>query len=284
MQQTQRFLVASLAVILLMAVGVSVFADYSAQTISKEFAGMNGGRGYVYDTSQNEGYLSPLPTRGFDLVVNPTGLDAFYNNRFWSIDLSADGTCDGIYWGKLSPYPFTDSYDGFSKTNEGVYLTLGAAYLYKQYATGAFPNAYIDIYDHKYLEDAIRAAMKIIVNDPYQVDIMYYYVNYDWDSNPYTRALLAENSDKNYWLARYDNTWRYDEIGDYCVFVMNLDAASSTYSIPKGDGLYIAEGSEFRNTDQPGVPEPAMLLLWTLGGLGLAGSSWGRSCRTKKIA
>ena len=38
-------------------------------------------------------------------------------------------------------------------------------------------------------------------------------------------------------------------------------------------------------SDNPGgVPEPATLLLWTLGGMGLAGTSWVRKRRMKKLA
>ena len=273
MQQKKQFLISTLAVLMVTACGATAFAEYSSQTISKEFAGMNGGRGYVFDTTLKESYLDPFPSRGFDLAANPTGLDAYYLHRFWSIDLSAGGTCVGTYWGKLNPYPFTDSYVGFSQTNEGVYLTLGAAYLYKQFATGELPSTITDVSARNDLANALRAAMQIIVLDPYQVENMFYYVNFDWTGNPYTAALLAENPEKNYWLQRYDNTWRYDEIGDYCVFVVNFDAASDIYSIPKGDTLYIAEGMVFRNPDepQPGVPEPAMLLLWTLGSVGALG-------------
>ena len=265
------------------ACSVSAFAEYSSQTISKEFAGMNSGLGYVFDTTQKLQYLDPFPRQGFDVVANPTGLDAYFQNQFWAIDLSAGGTCVGTYWGKLNPYPFTDSYVGYSQTNEGVYLTLGAAYLYKQFATGELPETFTDVTSRNNLANALRAAMQIIVTDPTNIANMYYYVNYDWDSNPYTAALLAENPSKEYWLQHYDNTWRYNEIGDYCVFVVNFDAASNTYSIPKGDTLYIAEGTVFRNTDdpQPGVPEPATLLLWTLGGMGLAGSTWFRKRRMK---
>ena len=278
MQQTKQYLILTLAILMVTICGVSTFAEYSSQTISKEFAGMNGGRGYIFDTS----LPGNLPMQGFDLVANPIGLDVYYNHRFWSIDLSAGGTCDGIYWGKLSPYPFTDTYSGYSQTNEGVYLTLGAAYLYKQYATGAFPNAFTDPYDWRDISDAIRAAMRIVVLHP-DPAIMYYYWNLEWEDNPYTAALLAENDDKTYWLQQYDSTWRYDEIGDYCVYVLNFDAASSTYSIPKGDWLYIAEGTVFRNDGGGGgVPEPATLLLWTLGSMGLAGTSWARKRRMKK--
>ena len=48
------------------------------------------------------------------------------------------------------------------------------------------------------------------------------------------------------------------------------------------DGVFLLFSNE--GGGGGGVPEPASLLLWTLGGFGLVGSSWARNRRMKKLA
>jgi hypothetical protein len=86
----------------------------------------------------------------------------------------------------------------------------------------------------------------------------------------------------------------YTEIGDYLVFVMDLMDANGRH-INMGDYLYLVRKSD--SPDAPirpdfpdigngnnDVPEPASILLWALGGLGLACTSRARNRRMKKLA
>ena len=51
------------------------------------------------------------------------------------------------------------------------------------------------------------------------------------------------------------------------------------------DGVFLVFSNDGSGPGpQPGVPEPATLLLWTLGSMGFAGSSWTRKRRMMKLA
>ena len=86
---------------------------------------------------------------------------------------------------------------------------------------------------------------------------------------------MSLNDDPLYWTAHYNLLQNYDVMGDYLVFIM-------TVTDPNGgnthfeDFLYHATKTDNptpprRPDDPPGngdVPEPATVLLWTLGSLG----------------
>ena len=334
MNQTKQIPFFTLAVLMLTATGTSVFADeLSGITILNDFLQTGSGNYRHNNTTTFSTPFGTLTKFGFASEFYDTYVkDTYYQGQFWTIDVGSNNgfnftTSDAT--GTLNPYAYSPNITGITTTRSGGNpLTLGAAYLYKLFATGAegfkgdfrkpwagIPDGVRDFCDLSY---AIRSAMQIVnysagmVGD---VSSMYYYVNLDWETNYYTRLLLAENPDKNYWLQEYNFLDRYDEIGDYCVFVMNMrdphakshfiqnphDNSSGQIDIYHSDFLYLAKGSVFRNSgegggdsgdgvntdggDCPGgVPEPATLLLWMLGGLGFAGSSWTRKNRMKKLA
>ena len=68
----------------------------------------------------------------------------------------------------------------------------------------------------------------------------------------------------------------------------NLGNGSSTWeNVPNATGFSGTIQAIYLSETDPGpsgVPEPATLLLWTLGGMGLAGSSWVRKRQMKKLA
>ena len=82
---------------------------------------------------------------------------------------------------------------------------------------------------------------------------------------------------QEYLMSSYDPGQSYDLMGDYSVFVMRT--TSTDGKIASQDFLILLE-----HEGSPDVPEPATLLLWTLGGLGVAGTSWARKRRLAKAA
>ncbi|MCL2590938.1 MAG: PEP-CTERM sorting domain-containing protein [Betaproteobacteria bacterium] len=121
-------------------------------------------------------------------------------------------------------------------------LTVGAAYLYAQYVLG---GSYGD-------------------QVPFNNSIGWTQLTYAdsnpskgaWtSSDPYLKSLLAINPDKNYWLADYDPTKFYTEIGGYSVFVLNLYSGKTAV----GNMLFLSA-----------VPEPETYAM-LLAGLGVVG-------------
>ena len=324
MKQKKYYLFSTLAATLMLAtVGTSAFAEeLSGITILNKFLQTGAGNYRYYPSSEFQTPYGSLPKQGFDPnFYDDYVKDIYKDGVFWTIDVGSNngfnfGTTGAT--GTLNPYAYATDITGRTATSSGGNpLTLGAAYLYKLFATGAegfdgdfrnpwagIPNGVLDLRDLSY---AIRSAMQVVNLVTQDTSSAYYYVNLDWEKNYYTSLLLAENSDKNYWLQEYNFLERYDEIGDYCVFVMNMrDPNAPSHIIPNpycydtvnpgtidiyhSDFLFLAEGTNFRNGGNggSGVPEPATLLLWTLGSFGLAGGSWVRkhrmNIRMKKLA
>jgi hypothetical protein len=207
------------------------------------------------------------------------------------LDLSAytayTSTEDGFYTIRVSL--FSDSgidtgsgtatlnYDGNSTrlaiplTNNAP-LPVGAAYLYMMYATGQFDTGMFDYYD---------SAQRLLDSSTLTGTFHYLTVggsaSWDWETNKFLKHLLDINGDQTYWTDAYNPNQRYDEIGDYAVFVVNIvDNANGQY---KSDRLYVV-GADYSSGNN-GVPEPATLLLWTLGGIGVMGTNSYRK-RSKK--
>lgn len=232
----------------------TVYADLNAWDIYNDFNSLNGGQGYRFTTSSDKDIngnaeFTLVTEQGFNDVdttayVLPYGGVSFF--KTFCVEPNASTAGDLV--GKLN-------YDnGTTATSQGFALTLGAAVLYKEYATGNRPTVS--------LETAIQTLMGIK-----------YLTN--WAANPHLLYLLAINSNKSYWTQVYDPGQYYDEIGDYSIFVMNVVTANNGDN--RQDFLYIAE------TNSGGdVPEPTTILLWSLGGMGLAGISRMRKRRLSK--
>jgi hypothetical protein len=219
---------------------------------------------------------------------------------------SGDSVSSG--YAKLQ-YQYGDLNHAYTSNADGKNLTVGVAALYTHFSLGYF--------DADYDAVALQTATQFLFdggNDSLGVNNDYY-----WGGNKYLQYLLAMNSDQNYWRAAYDLVHNYAEIGDYLVFIMDMQNENGNH-INIGDYLYLARKSDNPvgpirpnnpgggdGGDDPegpgtgggddgnggggdggdgnsGVPEPATLLLWTLGGLGLTGTSWARNRRMKKLA
>ena len=267
-----------------MVAGVSL----NAQAIVNAFNGMNDGKGMYFDFSPHGSGGNYKITSVHDTPFADTsaysaahGGEDFF--RSFTVAPTAPayrpvfGTLNyNSTTGTSSTYGWVDEYGGAADINT---LSVGAAYLYKLYATenGMMPQDFVKLgaairfffgdtadYDRGYLGN--------LLNDPY-----------DWagvTDNPFLQMLLELNGDMNYWMSDYNPDAYYTEIGNYSVFVMNSgkEWIGPLYGI---DFLYVVGAANPH--DSATTPEPAMLLLWALGTLGIMGTSYvHRRSRLKK--
>jgi len=242
----------------------SVYADLNAKEIYDTFNSMNRGQGFRFD---------------YEILDSPRFVKLTTQTDYQNVDTSAyigerggrEGSPSQTFFltfcvapnlpginaglGKLN----YDETTGLSKTSEDNILSLGAAYLYKEFATSLTPLGLTGNIDAAEFVRAIRVLMGITIVS-------------DWDENIYLHTLITINKSKDYWSKPYHANQWYSEIGDYCVFVMNV---TDTSGLKQGqDFLYIAPAEGL-----PVIPEPATFLLWTLGGMGLLGNSLARKRR-----
>ena len=263
----------AITMVLGVALAGTAFADLSASDIVASFNSLNNNKGWRFTTPLSSGAkITELTTASGYEDANVTAYDP----------RTGGNTSNGASWFEtfcLEPMAQVDTTGMYAKlnyennrttTSEGSILSLGSAYLYKMYATGTLTGFnYAGTSTDFDILDAIRRISVIG------------FVHNDW-SNTFLTALLNIKNDKNYWLAAYDPGQYYDELGDYKVFVMNV---TSIGGADRQDYLYLAStATETPPPTNNDVPEPAMLLLWTLGGLGAAGTAWARKRKMKKLA
>ena len=246
-------------VIALMAVALLpqsfVKAGMNAQAIVDQFNSASGGTKmpFIYGYNYYYNYYEVQLTQ--------------YGSGFADTSAYAQGVTGGSnYYRTFCVQPNVNAYqymeatlnyvNGTSSTSSGHVLTLGAAYLYSQFAIGELEGYNYTDSTHttssSNLTVAIRALMSItIVND--------------WAGNPFLKQLFSIENDRNYWTGAYDPNQYYDIIGNYSVFVMN-NSEIGGLGRDGQDFLYVACA-----TDSSNVPEPTTLLLWGLSSLGVFG-------------
>ena len=261
----KRHLTTLLAALLAVTWSGVLRADFNAQQIADAFNALNGNTGYDFM------YVSNVPptlqaTPGTTMVdVSP------YNNYASSSATSFRSFCvntfDTVSVGQRYLGNLNIQDDGTTQSMQNnTALTVGAAYLYKIFATepvtGAAPyNIFSNLNIENraaQLQDAIHYLMGLSTAGP---DI--------WNTNIYLQFLVQEHPERSldYWTNTYLSTERYTEIGDYFVFVMNVNHATTVTT--GQDFLYLARATWTASA----VPEPATLLLWTLGSVGALGIS-----------
>jgi len=268
MKHKIQLVIPIVAILLTVAASQSVYADLNAREIRDRFNSMNGGQGFSFipDVLQRPTLLT-LTTQAGSQNVDTS---AYISGRKGSIGsqtffqtfcVSPQLDVCSVGLGKLN----YDETTGLSKNKQGngYALTLGAAYLYKEFATSLTPLGITGEINPMDFAQAIRALMATVTVS-------------DWDGNIYLKKLLSINDDYDYWRSLYHANQRYSEIGDYCVFVINVTDSNGEGEYQ--DFLYIA-----RAEGPPVIPEPATLLLWSLGSLGLFGTSLARKRRMKKL-
>jgi len=244
-----------------MVAGVSL----NAQSVVSSFNGMNGGRGLNYAAQSNwaDGQWHNYMNNG----------GSFANTSAYAPSLGGSSNfisvCVEPLVGLIGPGYATLSYSGgqSASATDGNILSVGAAYLYMLYATGRAVVPTMAAY-----AEAIKTLMGAYYDGPIP--------DGHWNSNAYLSQLLSVNSDKNYWQSAYNPDAYYTEIGNYSVFVASAGTGTQSF-------LYLSNAARPYDPPVPpppgDVPEPASLLLWVLGVVGLAGSRM-RPSRMKKLA
>ena len=232
-------------------------ADFTAADVVSQFNGLNSGRGYIftYTSVSNEGQMKAVGSSIPSITAYTSNTSAANYFNSYCVEKDRTITSGAQYSAQLN-------YSGNStKNSTGNALTLGAAYLYQQYAAGTLTG--FNYANRATSATALQEAMHILTTQPYAA----------WGSNTFLNQLLAQNS-QTYWLQTYDPGKRYDEIGDYSVFVMQVKSITGTGDYQ--DFVYVAKVDSPPNSD---VPEPATMLLWLTGGLSALGYGYAKKRR-----
>ena len=225
-------------------------------TASEIVAGFNANGGWSFNSTggmYERRFYSSINTmpdvRAYSSVLGASGIYAMCMSSGSSAPSSGTATLN---------YNATS---GLTRNRDDVALSVGGAVLYKMYATGTLGifnytqamntgQRYSDATD---LRNAIYALNNATsVNTP------------TWTTNRFLQYLLNIRNDREYWILDYNTNLRYTELGDFAVFMMNTGNGYQT-------NLYLSYASHLGNFENPGVPEPATLLLWTLGSIGALG-------------
>lgn len=237
---------------MLMLTSVS-FADLNAGQIVSSFNGLSAnGLQFRYSTSTNEVNIYQVS------AVTP-----FANTSAYSTSLSTGG--NNSYFRTFCIEPTKSvvtsgtaklNYENNKTVNSaGKALTVGAALLYTRFATGALASSY------NYANSTTRGNDAIDLRTAIQSLMGVYTGTVNWN-NKYLQYLLSIDSNQSYWTAVYDPGHFYNEIGQYSVFVMQVKDSSGNGDYQ--DFIYVAQASTVTTV----VPEPATILLWSLGGVG----------------
>ncbi|MCL2118168.1 MAG: PEP-CTERM sorting domain-containing protein [Planctomycetaceae bacterium] len=244
------------AAALMIAASVSAFADLSASDVVSQFNSMNPGAGggfrftYAGGTFTTASGTTQVNINAFD--SSRSGVTSG-NNYFQSF--CAEPTVGTV----ASSGTATLSYNaatGRSTNTSGAVLSVASAYLFKQYATGMITSTGLQTLLHQLNTNTVTG---------------------DWTLNATLRSLLDINASRDYWLTAYNANQSYAFMEGYYTFIMDVRTNSNGNA---QDFYYLAYGGGGGGGQ---VPEPATLLLWSLGGMGLAGASW-RKRRMKKLA
>ena len=298
MRQHKLFL-SAFTIILLAFFPTFLLADVNE--IYTRFNAMNSGQGYLFQARINPmtywaGRAGEIRlTNAGDTLPSMPGYDFLsgYNtssNR--NTAFNGGGMIDEFYFQTFCVAPEFDT--DFGQTRSGTLnyqsvthttatamgnnLKLGVAWLYKEFAAGTLGAGTEFAYEYVYgqgridsavmLQDAIWFLMGGMQNEyaGRMTDR-----DTDWDNNTYLKYLKSIEDEESYWRATYQVGNSYDGLmGDYNVYVVNVKVPSfmgfggDTIDL-RQDVLYV-----IRDND-PHTPEPASILLWTLGSLGAAG-------------
>ena len=285
MKHNKQFWIPLASVFCLMATNLSVHADnYTPLQIISMFHG-TADRGFDFTTeiSTDANSLRYLifENRGADQVDiraysgNLGGTNEDGKNYFVTF-LYPQGTeqtfvgSAKLNYAVLS-FPNNEIKTYYLSGESAIILPLGIACLYSQFVNGTFGSTPSEFYANEF-RDAISFLDQNTLSDS----------AISWTNNRYlnylmgiTTALgLSMQAGADFWLADYNLRQNYiyngtDIMGDNYVFVLGVTEVDGSVG---SSMLYAARKSI--PEEPPGTPEPATLLLWTLGGLGLAGTSW----------
>jgi len=266
------------ALVLVMA-SAKAYAQPTAAEIFSSFNGLNGDQGFLYnvETLGGTSNFQRLTSTGSspDLsVYHPTTGGSDFFLTFGVQPNNTNVGSSGI--AKLS----YNASAGTTTNKDGVALSYGAAYLYSRYADGGL------LVMEGGMANDFSTALNVLNGT--------IAAGNNWSSNSFLYQLRTMQSNTDYWTRAYNPgliySDAYSSMGNVSVFILQLNDQSGNAS--QQDVLYIARSTGPAappwDPNQPptpsGVPEPATLLLWTLGCLGLTGTSWVRNRRMMKLA
>ena len=263
MRHKKHFWIPLVTVFVLAAVCSTVQAQLTATEIVSNFNGLNGGQGFVFDNQTlGNGYEQRLTTTSGNSNVDTS---AYYSliggtNFFQTFGIQPGNSTVANSGTAMLDY---NAAAGTTTNADGTALTFGAAFLYAKYTSGG-----LLVTDDMAYE--FYVALNTLTGD---------LPSSNWSTNDFLRELRARESNMNYWTRSYDPGLMYSEIGNYSVFIVRV---SDEFDFSTQNVLYIARSTGPAappwNGEPPpppnSVPEPAMLLFWTFGGLWLSGTSW----------
>jgi hypothetical protein len=239
--KTQKFS-ALLAVVFTVICSGIVRADLTPSEIVSQFNGTNGWAFTATSLATPRTFTAVNSSHVPNLSAYASGtLNSFcVNSSIGTVVTTSGGVARLNY----------DATTGRTQNASGVALSVGGALLYQQYAAGELPDV------------GTVSALAMAIRDLNSVTSI---SSISWTTGYYA-YLLTINVDKNYWIGNYNVNQYYEEIGNYAVFIMNIWTNGGTVA---QDHLYVA-GADYSGGSGD-VPEPATLLLWTLGGVGALG-------------
>ena len=296
-------------VLFLVTMSGPVVADSVTRQIYESFNNMNSGSGYLFmkqftptnssDLYYNQGLHSGeiRLENASDLLVGQTpdlsayqlgvtanaGAGTGFNFQTFCVAPELLNATGEYSMGQLNYFEFNQT-----RTASKISLTVGVAWLYKEFAAGNLGEGTPFAYEYNYgtdrmnsaviLQDAIWYLMGAGLQGQDRLNYLGNMVNpnTDWNNNIFLAYLRSMESDVNFWLGVYDPADNYNGfMGDAKVFVLNVNPITRSIGEPRQDVLYVT-----RNNGND-VPEPACILLWMLASLG-AGGTVGR--QTPKIS
>ncbi|MDR1958659.1 MAG: hypothetical protein LBQ54_06405 [Planctomycetaceae bacterium] len=240
-----------------------VFADISSEisNILNNFNSKNNGKGTLltYSTANNNyGYEVKLtaPSGSAPSLAAYTGHNTASGTAFSTFCIEGHEPVSTAVsqYGRLNY-----NTNGTTQTSIGNVVTNGVAWLYQQFATGQLSNfAYTGANrDADFVE--LQNAMYIMIGENHS--------GLTAGNNKYVSQMLASNT-VDYWLQNYQVGSNVNGDTDgYAVFAVQMQQSNGS---SMQDFLYLAKVS---NNPAETVPEPAALLFWTFGSLGVMGVS-----------
>jgi len=272
MRHKKQFWIPLGVVFVMAAVCTTAYADLTAQQIVTAFNNMNDNQGFIFNNQilgdTNIQRLSAQSETG-NIDTNAYHFVIGNGNSFQTFSIQPGDTVASSGTATLS----YNEAAGTTTTTDGTALSYGAAFLYAKYATGALVVTDDQAYE-------FSAALNTLTG---------HLPSSNWSTNSFLQELHNVEFNTNFWTRSYNPGLTYSGIGDYSVFVMRMTNWSD---LTAQNVLYIARSSgpaaqpwvQLPPPPSSGVPEPAMLLLWTFGGLGLTGTSWFRNRNKVKLA
>lgn len=266
MRYSKYLTIAALICLAALALQQEAKADLTAAEIVADFNSRNSNRGM---------HIQYMPVNGEGRLASTTGAAGLPSVDAYDLSTASSGGYFSSFCVEANTNISTGQYygvlnyaNGRTQNSSGHALSVGAAYLYQQFAAGSLS-------DYSYSGDRAASAASL-------QQAMYFLTGQtttaNWSNNTFLGNLLTINGNQAYWLSTYDPGQRYAEIGDFSVFVVQLTTAAGGDA---QDFVYVAKSSFGGAVGD--VPEPASVLLWLVGGVSALGAGYAKK-RRKKVA